>query len=84
MINFEIIISFTINYSFHLDCLLSESSNGTLDFKYSLKPGITPVKNYGIAVLKMSSYPKSIIENAEQIAEQLSSKIQVHSLNIIY
>lgn len=55
----------------------NEQQDGLLEYTHRIKPGVTPLKNYGIKLAKMNAIPKFIVQVAEELINILRSSFQV-------
>jgi hypothetical protein len=88
---FSICMSFTIfdlSFSHHFEALQERTDSGRdrLLYTHRLLPGVTQVDNYGLHLAQVLAFPESILDNAKQLAQKLSSqrKVKHGSHNCLY
>lgn len=79
---FSICMSFTIlvlSFSHHFEALQETTDSGRdrLVYTHKLLPGVTQVDNYGLHLAQGLACPESVLDNAKELAQKLSSQRKV-------
>lgn len=60
-------------FSFHMEALPSSESASGLEYTHKLKPGVTPVSNYGLALARDLKFPPFLVDYAASIERCLEN-----------